>query len=335
MSMQSWLCRVRSRFVGSLRMRRATQRRQRAKGLGLRNVICQMTCGCEPLESSGQIESVDWLLNDPRSMNETPLLISEIDEPTSFDESVPVKLLLETPNIRLFEIGVDEVYGYANYGWAETSEGSWGAGGDASNHEAGSKSLWVTLSPYQSASLRTANGWLIVSIDGHETQVCSAHEIEYLHVHGGGNTIDLTGIEKETLSSYLLIDLHGGAGNGTLIDSADADCLVVDGGNDQICRRERNAAGLTWAKFGDDTATNLADGIETDGSDGCLVNEISNALMCDVAFVDSVNQGEDADDETEILATADDAIADDETLTESRDGAPAHRRIRPGMKMNL
>ena len=335
MSIQNWLCRIRSRFVDNLRKHRATLRRPRASGFGMRGGAVPMTCGRETLESNARNKSLDFRPSDPGCVGVSPFLNSEVGESTSSDESVPVKLLFETPNIRLFEIGIDEVYGYANYGWTETSEGSWGAGGDAGNHQPGSKSLWVTLTKRQSVSLRTENGWLLVAIDGHETEICPAYEIEYLHIHGGDHTIDMTGIEKETLSSNLLIDLHGGAGNGTLIDSADADCLVVDGGNDQICRRERNAAGLTWAKFGDDTATNLADGIETDGSDGCLVNEISNALMCDVAFVDSVNQGEDADDETEILATADDAIADDETLTESRDGAPAHRRIRPGMKMNL
>ncbi len=335
MSLQSWLCRIRSRFVGNLRMSRATQRRQRVQGHRLRGAVCQVACGCENLESSGQFESVDSPSSDSLSVEATPGPISEIDEPRSYDESVPVRLLLETPNIRLFEIGVDEVYGYANYGWAETSEGSWGAGGDAGNHQAGSKSLWITLAASQSASLRTANGWLIVSIDGHETQVCFAHEIEYLHVNGGDNTVDLTGIEKETLSSNLLIDLNGGVGSGTLIGSEDADCLVIGSGNDQIHRGEEHGTSLTWAKFGDDTTTNLAEAIEADGADGWVVNEICNALMCDVAFIDNVNLREDADDETEILATADHAIADDETHAESRQGGSVIRRTRPGMKMNL
>ena len=270
MSMQSWLCSVRSRFVDNLRKGRPTQRCQRAKRPGMRGLVCQMACGSERLESSGQIESVDSLSNDSFCEETTTLSNSEFDEPTTIDESVPARLLLETPNIRLFEIGVDEVYGYANYGWAETSDGSWGAGGDASNYQAGGKSLWVMLSVSQSASLRTSNGWMIVSVDGLETQVCLAHEIEYLHIHGEGNTIDMTGIETEMLSTNLLIDWNGETGNGTMISRADADCLFIGDGNSLFFLDEENsainAASIASAEFADDLTTNDTAVIDSDRS---------------------------------------------------------------------
>lgn len=343
MSIQTWLCSVRSRFVGNLRMGRATQRRQRANGHGMRGAVGQLTCGREGLVLIGETESLDSLSNGPRSMEATTLPVSEVDEPTSFDESVPVRLLFETPNIRLFEIGIDEVYGYANYGWAETSQGSWGAGGDASNSQAGGKSLWITLSECQSVSLRTADDWLIVSIDGHETQVCLAHEIEYLHVHGGGNTIDMTGIDTELLSSNLLIDLNDRAGNGTLIGRANADCLVVGDANDQFFSNEEDVAitvaSLALAELVDALPTaNATESVDEGGGDSVAVMEVLDSLFCDVAFIDTANLGGGAGIsgiEDESLVTSDDTIAEDETLIKIRRSGPTRPRIRPGMEMNL
>ena len=305
----------------------------------MRGLVCQMAFGSEKLESSGQIESVDSLSNDSFCGEATPLSDSEFGEPTTFDESVPARLLLETPNIRLFEIGVDEVYGYANYGWAETSDGSWGAGGDASNYQAGGKSLWVMLSASQSASLRTANGWMIVSVDGHETQVCLAHEIEYLHVHGDGNTIDMTSLETEILSTNLLIDWNGETGNGTLISRADADCLFIGDGNSLFFLGEENAAinaaSFVSAEFADDLTTNDTAVIDADRS---VAMEILDSLFCDVAFIDTAKLGGGCDMasvEKESLVTADHTIAEDETLTEPRRRGPTRPRIRRGMELNL
>jgi hypothetical protein len=168
--------------------------------------------------------------------------------------------------------------------------------------------------------LRTANGWLIVSIDGHETQVCYSREIEYLHLRSGGNSIDMTGIETELLSPDLVIDLNGGAENGTMIGRADADCLVLGDAIDQFSLGEGNLE------------------LNADQSDGGFGNEILDSLFCDVAFIDTAKLTGVTDKsavEEESFVAADDTIAEDEALTELRRGGPNRLRVRPGMELNL
>ena len=304
----------------------------------MRGGAVPMTCGRETLESNARNKSLDFRPSDPGCVGVSPFLNSEVGESTSSDESVPVKLLFETPNIRLFEIGIDEVYGYANYGWTETSEGSWGAGGDAGNHQPGSKSLWVTLTKRQSVSLRTENGWLLVAIDGHETEICPAYEIEYLHIHGGDHTIDMTGIEKETLSANLLIDLKDGSENGTFIGRSDADCLIVGDGIDQFFSGEETGAGFASVEFVEDLMENVPDSDAIVGVEGGVENKILDSLFCDVAFIDSAKLGGSAAidcDEDLVFVTDDVSIAFDETLPDPRCSKPSRPRTRLAMEMNL
>lgn len=269
-----------------------------------------MTCGCVTLASTGQSQAVDCLRNDPRSVEVVPFVDSDIDKPTSPDDSVPVRLLLETPNIRLFEIGVDEEYGYANYGWTETNAGSWGAGGDASHHQAGAKSLWITLSGTEAVSLRTDGDWLIVSIDGNETPIGPADEIEFLHVHGDGNTIDLTRLEKETLSVNLLVDLNAGTKADTTIDSVCGHVVVCGKATDLL-----KTTNITWDAF-PDTPTASTDILEADRCDGLELTELSDALFCDVAFIQSADLG-GADQDDSASAPCDPIDLDEDGRMES------------------
>jgi len=308
MSIQNWLCRIRARFIESLRRRQATLRQPRAKGHAPRGAVTLMTCGCVTLVSTCQNQATDRLRDDPCVSNVTPIMDSDIYEPTTLDESVPVRLLLETPNIRLFEIGIDQKSRCANYGWFETEAGSWAAGGEVDNHRPGSKSLWVTLSKRQSLSLKTENGWLNVAMDVHATEICPAREVEYLRVLGGHHTIDMTGLDQEMLSANLIIDLNDGVVSGALLGRSDADCLIV---SDEIDNQD------------------VADGNE---------NAILNSLFCDVAFIDSANLGgrDDVDGaEKGVFLIADESDAWDETHSVLRHTKSARPRIRPGMEMNL
>lgn len=220
-----------------------------------------------------------------------PQVAAESVGPGSHNESGRAKLIFETPNLRLFDIGVDHASGTVNFGWAETSEGCWGAVGDVEGHLHGGQSLWLTLWGNESVSCSTKHGWLIVAIDGRETSICLAHRIDYLHIHGaGGNLVDLSRIKANSFPPEIIIEVQRVASVSKLFGTAYGDRVI--GADEDLNQGETNdtlfLASDSQIELGDDST--ITDSTEPSGNEAIVV-ALPKSLFCDVVIMDSANLG--------------------------------------------